>query len=871
MPSVKDEILGKSAPKRSVKEEILGAGTPALRVQPPPQITPVESESFAKTLGRDALSNFIDYSPLGAGKKLIEGIQMADKLNNAKNAALNTLVGGGGLPDAYRSADETMQSGKAVPLNAVRQLTNEKSGTVARTATKVGDVLLEGMTDPTNILLGPLTKGAGMAVRGGVGLLKEAPWAIRQAERFTRITNPIRTLYANSGVKNSAELVMDAFGFGPLRGVRKEVTGPYQTILNNIGSEIGGVFRRIETATKGHPNLPLIKDWSAQHGGANPLNELVRRRLMDLGSSKSLQGAKPGTGWQSIVDDAKALGLDPVEVDNYAKEIFHHYSSAEYTIAKLKPERVSPATADARIKRFTDEIFGKEPVPGGPLQSGVLANRPMQASIIHEAGLRQLMSVLPDGNWIKPAAMAPKGWSIIENRGPLAPLAGMAVPYNLRTFLESEMAASKLVKSGEVKNMYIKTFDVLMALDKRLLGQVKKGWLSLPSTQIANAMSNTFAAAIPLKKAGLTVERDLLPRLAGTIKRVRAWENQGVQDAAVQRFNQFSNALHATHADVNIPKGGKIENYLPHSWGVLTQNVVEKAYKLALFEALEKKMGSKAAAATVDKYLFDYSDRGVVLEIFDRFGLWPFSTFGTKATGLLFDTAVNHPEMLARMARYRHLAVREDNPANNPNIPEWAQRSAFTIPVGQGGQHEYVNLGRLHPFGGAVDMLTDAAKGTNIPRELGNMADKSMYSGLYNILKGRKVYTRDERQNPSMLEKGQPPSQLGKEMLQETVKNYAPGGRAMMAAGDALQGKKDVAGVPKTMGEVAAQYGLGIRPIREMDEKHKRIRLQSIKKELVAAKFRMGRLQREKAGKREIEEQKQYITELQGQMQGMRR
>jgi hypothetical protein len=868
VPNPKDEILNAIAPGNAAKKEILGALSP--RVQRPALTPAPEPTSPAQSFWSQFANTAIENSPLGVGKHLVEAFQRGDELNNAKNAAVNTFVSGGSLRQSLDAANKTAQTKQEVPLNAFRQLTNEKSGTLARTATKVADVLTEGMTDPTNIVLGPLTEGAGMVVRAGLKYGKELPIALRAAERMNRIVNPIKTLYANSGLKNTAELVMDAFGQGPLRGVNREITGPYRTIINNIGSDLAGVFRRIETATQEHPNLPAIEDWSSQHAGANPMVELVRRRILDLGSSKSLQGAKPGTGWQAIVDDAKTLGIDPLEVENYAKEIFHHYNSAEYTIAKLKPERVHPSTADARIKRFTDEIFGKESVPNGPLQSGVLSNRPMQASMVHEAGLRQLMDILPGSNWAVPAAQAPKGWSVIENRGPLAPLAGMAMPYNLKTFLESETAAAKLRGSGEVKNMYTKTFDVLMALDKKALGQVKKGWLSLPSTQIANATSNTFAASIPLQKNGLSAVKDLLPNLPKAMARVRNWENKGVQDAAIQRFNQYSNALHATQASVNIPQGGKVENYLPHSWGMLTQNVVEKAYKLALFEALEPKLGSKAAAATVDKYLFDYSDRGVVLEILDRFGVWPFSTFGIKATGLLFNTIVNHPEMVARLPRYHYLATREDEPANNPRIPEWAQRSPFTIPVGQGGQHEYVNLSRLHTFGGTIDMLSDLWKGTNIPRELGNMVDKPMAAGMYNVLKGRKVYTRDERSNPSVLEKGQPPGQLGREMLKEGVKEFAPGGRAMIAAGEAQRGVKDSAGVPKTMGDVLLQYGLGIKPIREMDDAHVRMQLQSLKKELIAAKFRLGRLQREKSGKRDLEEQRQYITDLQKQMQGMR-
>jgi hypothetical protein len=487
---------------------------------------------------------------------------------------------------------------------------------------------------------------------------------------------------------------------------------------------------------------------------------------------------------------------------------------------------------------------------------------------IHEAGVRNFIQDLPNmgSEWVRPVVAGQKplpGYTAIQAGGVLDSLKGFQIPTRLYAFLEKEMARGALVPSHEAQDWYIRNKDLIEWAYKNVVGTVKRGLIGNPATQTANLVSNNIVVELGLKRNGIASRglAEEVKRAFGDVRRLR--DGQDVPDVAA--FRKHSRAFDATQTDSSLvtargqfgqvnkvnmagtplahvqPRPGQVAGnlFLPNHL-VDFQGQAEQAYKLAMFRMLRKRLGDRAAAAQVDKYMFDYADRGPVLEIFDRFGLWPFSTYPTKAFGLLVDTILNHPQELAKYPRLRELAYTGTDPAQMESVPE-RYRSAFTFPL---DDKTAVDFQRFLPFGSGIEAMSRLEGVQSIPGAvaaamgLGRAGqtpkeafmNAPLFSRLYGIEAGISPYSEAGHPKP-LLAEGQPPDEVAGRQQKERMRNYAPslgGGRGTQALQDAQQGKTSTDypyQEPRTKESVLLQHGLGIRtfPAEAETKRQKRL------------------------------------------------
>jgi hypothetical protein len=258
------------------------------------------------------------------------------------------------------------------------------------------------------------------------------------------------------------------------------------------------------------------------------------------------------------------------------------------------------------------------------------------------------------------------------------------------------------------------------------------------------------------------------------------------------------------------------------------QGIAEQAYKLATFKILAKKVGDKQAAALTEKYLFDYTDRGVLLEAADRFGLWTFNTFPTKALGVFLDELSRNPLKLAKYARARNLGLAGTDTEGLDQVNE-RYKTPFTFPIDDQGT--VLDLQRFSPFGAVLEGISDVAGGQLGPAEaipsmmgLGhageNPVESLLNAGLFgkgrDILRGVSPYSEESEVKP-LLAEGQPQNELGGLQRKELARNYLPslmGGRGTQDVQAALQGvaRTDYANQEaRDLASVLLQHGAGLR------------------------------------------------------------
>lgn len=675
--------------------------------------------------------------------------------------------------------------------------------------------LVQGALDPQQLVTGPAAGIAAGGVRRGVQAIKKTPLV---EKRLAPVAADLADRAWNTLPGNVLRRTLGAFGFGPDRRTYEKLLQPHETELNAIATRLASRFEDMQQTVRqvmGDRNIRRQLQDYTRTTGENPLHTLVRGRILDKTTNND-------RGLPQIQRMAKQFGFDPDYVERKADEFISHLDAAEMQVARFAPQRVHPKGREARVKTFVKALFGE---PKSDPFGRVIKPKPSaEVPIVHEGMLRRFMDDLSaaaargETQFIRPITEGPiPGWSAItDNR--YGPLKGMQVPAPVKTWLDHQGLKSKLLSSNEVHNMYIKTKDFAEWAEKKLVGTIKRGWVGLPSTQVANVFGNNYLVKLAMEQNRVPMTQ-FWPNLYTAAKKIYAWQRDNVLDPAIQRFNNHSNALHGTQivaetAGSLLEKAPSIEK-LPHAWGGKFQGFAEQSYKLALFMTLEKKLGAKAAAAQADKFLFDYNNRGIMVEIAERFGLAPFSTFPIKSTELLFDTIINHPEQLAKLPRKLEIARRGENTREEYGLQDYSRKSLFTFPIGTGaeGQKEYINLQRFNPLGGPLDYLYNLQQeGFNLPTELRGLYQRSMFAPVGNVLQGVKARPR-EGGRIEYLAPGQPSSELGGEILGELFRQFAFAGRPIQELGAMLRGQPTTdittAQTPKPE-DFLLRYGVGL-------------------------------------------------------------
>jgi hypothetical protein len=836
---------------------------------------------------------------------------------------------GQGVADAAKEGYQAYQKSNPKNREGFRAFSNvlpEDASKAERLLMRGADIAAALQTDPTNLVLTPSVKVAGKALRGAAKLGA----ATKPAKAFERnILNPAGDWINKRLVETEPGAVVNRWlgfaGFGSHSTLRKTIEAPYQRKVQIAAETVrNGILQPIAQHTQELRRNPKMRaafdDISAASGGANPVAELVRWRAEDImdeaisvhtrapkfgltpATTAKLQGPQARAQRDRVLEVAQQFGVKPDLIEELAQRMVTTFDDVERTVAQVAPKRIKDETRKKRFLSFQDDVLGKRPEMRGPKEKPT----PVNPRLVHEAGLRHLVHNLAnEGKWVRPMTEASPtpGWVPLKSVKGMntTELANMEIPAPLHAMLDVESARAGMRAGSEAQTNYIKGLDTLMWMWKETVGGVKRGLIGNPATQVANVVSNNIVVDMGLRRNGVKVSPDAMQkfvRQAGS-DLVR-WRRSGKASADLEELRLYSNAIDSTFVDTVLQTGNKGNKFTkaagklsPVNWMVDMQGFNEQAYKLAMYRMLKPKLGARAAAAQVDKYLFDYSDRSVWLEIADKYGVWPFNAYTTKSLGLLLDTVMSNPEELVKYPRLMALANQGYNTENKQKMPSRYQ-SAFMIPYGDTQNPEYVDVQRYIPFGaaleageeglGAGNILGGAMSAAGLGRAGNNpleqAANASLFARGYGILRGISPFSESDAPK-GLLAPGQPANELQGTVLKELARNYAPsiaGGRAFQAVQESRAGvgAGDYS-EPRTMQDVFLQYGLGLRTVKGETPAERGARMAPEKAKRAAAvapvfaeafgkamqsptddarKKRIARLTKEEAGRKATEMQK---------------
>jgi hypothetical protein len=544
------------------------------------------------------------------------------------------------------------------------------------------------------------------------------------------------------------------------------------------------------------------------------------------------------------------------------------------------PVSAKPAQEDALRRKFAsaylDQLFAAEK-PQALGQLGAQAFTGGGIKEVRRAGLRGLVNQLTDpanplsryaGNVYQPGTVQVKG---LRNFG--AALSGKYLPEPLYRYLTSEISEAGLIgpagqkvytkfgrQAGPIIPEGQRVWNALGQAAEKYAGLQKKLWIGNFSTAASNIVSNQAAVEVAARREGFGLPA-FTAQLGPAAKEVLQYKTTGRPSTDIQGLRQFSRSFVETQAAtaalagkkgpaelagltgriVTAPGGKRV--LLPTAGEVASRagstlvalhDYPEKVYKLALYKTLAPRLGPEAAAKGVEKYLFDYSDRGALLETLDRHGLWVFNAFPTKATALLLDTLIHRPDLVARYPRLQAQLMQETPGAKQryQGLADY-QKGPFTLPYGK----DFLDVSRQHVFGDtlrAAQETADAVRQGRLPDylspdQLGNLAGHTAASPWIAAFENRQQY--GSTAHPVRISHiGAPMEQQAQDRTKEMLTQMAPG--FVRGIGE-MRGAQ--AGIPPKPGrqltearqpaQVFLQSFLGIKPISGETPEQKAARL----------------------------------------------
>jgi hypothetical protein len=534
--------------------------------------------------------------------------------------------------------------------------------------------------------------------------------------------------------------------------------------------------------------------------------------------------------------------------------------------------KAAKAPAEDRLRRrwareYLNQLFAGEPVDRlGGLGSATFSGAGIRS--VRRAGLANLsLSLVRDGRYVRPFAGAlPPGWRVVPDVRDFGLLAGKMMPEPLFNYLAREVGRTEKVytKLGRAaigaSTRAAGNGNAILDAAERLTGLRKKLWIGNFSTAGANILSNQMAVELAARREGFSLAA-FTKNLVKSGPEVVTWQKTGRATPTLSRLMQRSRSFVETEAQTAAIAGrksakavaglsGRIASvagkrvHVPEAQELAARagnllvsmhGTPERAYKLALYRTLEPKVGPERAAELTEKYLFDYSDRGYLLEMLDRYGIWVFNAFPTKATGLLLDTLVHRPDLVARYPRLQEQLLSEAPGAKEryQALPDYRQ-GPFTVPAGQG---RFVDLSRFNPFGQPLKPAQEAgdalltgrlpASVTETLQTPANLLGNTALSPEFSVGMNRRLYGSEE--NPIRIApRGAPLEEnlklRGQDWIYQQLPGFARGLSDWIAAshGEAFRGGRT--GEHTTPAQAFLSGFLGIRPFSGEFSQEKRAR-----------------------------------------------
>lgn len=748
-----------------------------------------------------------------------------------------------GLQKVGQAAAAGFNSEGDTPLNVFRNMGHVKTGETPWWQALPYYALDKGVeftADPINYV-------GGKAIEAGLPLLKgAAKLGLKGAEKVAPVAvAALRGVPARLAATDAAQAVARALGvmgFGPdgalKRGLRRLTAGEeaqiqdYNQILNVARDAHfklrvpGSAYEEAVQSAKGKPLLD------------SPLGKLVRDYLSNKGSGLPVSNVAQDAGKLGISYDlVKGLG-DAVESNaDQSLYLLRRYGS-EALSARLPGYDPSIARGNFLLK-YWDQGLGRR---GGQALGEVGATAKLGgteiAALRQAQYLKRIAAVAQDGKYVRDLPLdrpLPKGWKRFPADGAmgmhLGDLAGKAAPAPVRDYLINDtQKITNLVRAGVERlgtDPYLDetTQGVHRAVYHigRTTGAIKRNLITRLSTLVTNFMSNAAVVQLGLEQEGL--HRGLgLQAFPEAFSETHGFLKTGAMSADIEEFSKYSNAFRSTQMgtadlagrvtakevaglggqavrvagrDLIIPatqeelRGSLVKGAKRVILGedlTALHGQTEQTFKLAMYKAL--KAGGKSpeeAAQLVDKYLFDYSDRAVLLEAADKYGLYIFNAFPAKAYNLFLDTVVHHPEQVWKYKRLRDIFFEEPGaPEDSKNLPEQA-KGPFTLPVGRDkdGTH-FLDFGRMHPLTGPINTISKAVEGYQTgglqgslmsqvpknPEEMSTLLGHSIFGSAIAPFVNRKLYGEG---NQDYYHSGATNREKNRQVASEEYKAFAPG------------------------------------------------------------------------------------------------
>lgn len=450
-----------------------------------------------------------------------------------------------------------------------------------------------------------------------------------------------------------------------------------------------------------------------------------------------------------------------------------------------------PFAEDKLRRQFASAYLGQLFASERPQALGQVGAAAFTGSGIREvrrAGLRGLVNQLTDPSdplsryvvaAAQPGFVQVKG---LRNWG--AALSGKYLPEPLYRYLASEISEAGLIgpagqkvytkfgkQAGPILTEGQRVWNALGTAAEKYAGLQKKSWIGNFATASSNILSNQAAVEVAARREGFGLPA-FAAELPAAAKEVLQYKTTGRPSADISGLRQFSRSFVETQAAtaalagkkgpaelagltgrivtapggkrVLLPTAGEVASRAGNTL-VALHDYPEKVYKLALYKTLAPRLGPEAAAKAVEKYLFDYSDRGALLETLDRHGLWVFNAFPTKATALLLDTLIHRPDLVARYPRLQAQLMQETPGARQryQGLADY-QKGPFTLPYGA----DFLDVSRQHVFGDTLrtaQETADAIRGGRLPDylspdQLGNLGGHTAASPWISAFLNRQQY-----------------------------------------------------------------------------------------------------------------------------------
>lgn len=518
--------------------------------------------------------------------------------------------------------------------------------------------------------------------------------------------------------------------------------------------------------------------------GASPLDEAIRRYVLIHGIGPGGEVHLPANkSMYKLLDFIKDYHVPPQVVEEHGSRLLNEASEAIVKLRSLGVPTASEAFSKKQkhfLNRFFHETLGRASAErAGEVGSSRIAGTGVLA--VRQGGLRQFAKALHmDPTHAKPVGTAnplERGWVKVPDdpfHMEFGPLRGMQVPEHVYRLFRQEANLANRQTNEILRSVGIPTDEgaipLLTAMNwvPRLIVQpIKVGKLSNFVTQFTNFAGNIGASLMAATRAEVDPKKLLdfpkfkqswedvvrfkrskgraqisdiheVPHLMSTLA------NSTFLSQGVAREDQIAKVIYGTKEDGSI-SGAKytapLLDQVKTKLGSVVdfQNTVEMANRLHLYRTLKREgLDQKTASDYVSRFLFDYSDRSDLLEALDRYGLWIFNAYPTKAFNLLMSTLVENPGQVAYYPRLKNL-LHEDVGGREQyeNLPDY-EKGLFTFPVskdfvssvplvgeqlaaGLPGENDtaFVNMARFHPIGQSANtakaLYTAWSQGESLP------------------------------------------------------------------------------------------------------------------------------------------------------------